>query len=119
MVKRGMPASSTPSDIAIDEDVVAVSGAYIPSSQARGSIFVQGNYWVARTCERNGVKFIVCDRTQYKLKQLLNDNFNMLDHIVTLRNAEVTRMLSAAATARQEDDDDDPARQKRESNNRI
>ena len=109
MVRASASSSDAPAaGITFDKDVVAVSGGHLPTTAAHGSIIVQGNNWVARTCERGNTKFIVCDRTQYKFRQLVNDNFRMLDHIISLRNAEVTRMLSAAAVARQEEDDDDP-----------
>jgi hypothetical protein len=108
MVRASASSSDAAADITFDKDVVAVSGGHLPITAAHGSIIVQGNNWVARTCDRGNAKFIVCDRTQYKFKQLVNGNFRMLDHIISLRNAEVTRMLSVAAVARQEEEDDDP-----------
>ena len=76
-------------DPIIDEDVVAISGGFLPYH----GTFPVRQAWIASTYRRQGLRFVKADRMNPKFLEYTDGKVDMLNHLTALRNAKVEALM--------------------------
>ena len=93
-------------DPVIDEDVVAISGGFLPYA----GTFPIRQTWVASIYRRQGVRFIKADRMNPKFMEYTDGKVDMLNHLTALRNAKVEEVMQAGGHQDAADAEEEHAR---------